>query len=142
MKKKQKIISFIKLFLIVIFIIICTILIFYFRKEPKEIINPNIELSENQEIIIQNNIRGTKIQNVEIIAESEFECQVKAEIINETDSILEAHTIRIIATNNEGLNEIFAGNISSISSGESGKILGIIRKDISSATNIEFELID
>lgn len=117
-------------------------MIFYFRKEPKEIINPNIELSENQEIIIQNNIRGTKIQNVEIIAESEFECQVKAEIINETDSILEAHTIRIIATNNEGLNEIFAGNISSISSGESGKILGIIRKDISSATNIEFELID
>ena len=54
----------------------------------------------------------------------------------------EAHTIRIIATNESGLREVFAGQVSSIPAGESRVLISTIRKDLTKATNVEFEIID
>lgn len=145
MKKKQKILICIGVVAVVIvFLVVCIKIVSNVQnnslKEVGGLSKLNVEAKNNY--TIYNNIQGVEIQNVEIETKSEFESTLKAKVINQTENILEAHTIRIRVTNSDGLNESFGGNIPSIAPSKEAELTGIIRKDITSATNIEFELID
>lgn len=88
------------------------------------------------------NVAGLEFSNVEIEMISEYECEFRAEVFNTNDKIMEAKTIKIVATGNEGLNEVFGAQMASVLPNETISVSTVIRKDITSTTNVEFEIID
>lgn len=146
MKNKRKVIVGVS---IVMVLILCLCVIFISKNNQQQVINNQIEQNVNgnkngiTKLNITQNVDGLEFSNVEIQMKTDRDCELTAEVLNTTGEMIEAHTIRIRISDDAGeLNEVFAGNISSIPAGGKGTLNSTLRKDLTSATNVKFEIIE
>lgn len=146
MKNKRKVIVGVS---IVMVLILCLCVIFISKNNQQQVINNQIEQNVNgnkngiTKLNITQNVDGLEFSNVEIQMKTDRDCELTAEVLNTTEEMVEAHTIRIRISDDAGeLNEVFAGNVSSIPAGGKGTLNSTLRKDLTSATNVKFEIIE
>lgn len=146
MKNKRKVIVGVS---IVMVLILCLCVIFISKNNQQQVINNQIEQNVNgnkngiTKLNITQNVDGLEFSNVEIQMKTDRDCELTAEVLNTTGEMIEAHTIRIRISDDAGeLNEVFAGNVSSIPAGGKGTLNSTLRKDLTSATNVKFEIIE
>ena len=142
--KKKKII---RVAIIVVLILCLSLIVINNKNNKQQVINNqndknNIAQNYAEKIKIIQGIDNLEFSNVNVQMKNALDCEITAEVLNKSNEIIEAHTIRIKATDDSGkINEVFAGNISSIPAGEKRILSATIKKDLTSITNIEFEII-
>ena len=113
--------------------------------------NINTELNSQKEIIsdgitrldISQTIDGLHFSNVEIEMTTDTNCELRANVVNTTMNEIESKIIKITVTDDTGnLREVFGGIVSSIPAEKTGFMISTIRKDIRSATNVNFEIVE
>ena len=139
MKKMKKII--VSLIILIIFLM-CISKIGNKDTGKIETVNNQIENQETTKIEVTQTLKGLEFSNIEIQKKTDMEYVLTADVLNKNNNIIEAQIVRIIVKNDNGLNEIFAGNISSIKAKETGLLRALIRNYITSATSVTFEIIE
>ena len=98
------------------------------------------ELEQNNNGNVIKNVNGLEFSNIKIQMISENNCKLEADVLNTNAEIMEAKIIKITVTDDENLKEVFGAQIPSILPNEKITLSTTIRKDITAATNIEFEI--
>ena len=150
MNKKK--ISIIIISILVVILVICLVKIFINNDSPKQI---ESEQKQNQietnrvvttdgitKLNIAKRVDGLEFSNVEIQMISEHECELRAMVLNLTEEIVESKTIKITTKDGENQKQVFGAQMTSVLPNETIQVNAVIRKDITSAIDVAFEIVD
>ena len=145
----KKIIICVVIILIILSLSLCVI--FFKGKNQSPVLDDEQNQVEMNEIVfedgvtklnISKQVENLKISNFEITKTSSNKSKLEANVLNTSDEIIEASTVEIIVTNENGMKEIIGGSIPSILPNDTATLISVVRKDITSATNIELRIVE
>lgn len=135
---------------LIILIVLCVFLVQHFITNKGGNSGGNINQTQ-EDTVIENDITkinttqklaGLEFSNIEIQMDENNLCVLTADVLNTTNEMKDAHTIRVKVSNKTGeINDVFAGSIPSISAKGKASLSAAIRKDVTKATNVTFEII-